>query len=607
MTIKNLKTDWNLELLYENADDPKIEKDWRVLARAAKTFAQKYEPANYTQTPSKLAAAIGDYEKLIDALEEAKPLIYFGLKKSLNSADIKISAWETKLQQRWTEQIGNKLAFFILNIGRISKTKQRAFLKHRALAPYRYFLERVFIEAKYNLSEPEEQLNNLLNQTSRSMWIDGSQKLLNRQTIAFNGKNLPLSEAVSKVSDLPKLARRELHGQINQVFKSAGYFAEAEMNAIVNYKKVLDEKRGYQKSYSATALDYENTETEVETLVALVSRQFKISQRFYQLHARLLGEKQITLADRSVRLGQFKKKFDFPTAVSLLRETLGRINSRYADLFNHFLATGQIDVYPKLGKTAGAYCAGAGRLPTFILLNHIDDLRSFETLAHEFGHALHTELSKNQPPLYRGFSTVAAEVASTLFEQLALDGLTEYLSAEEKIILRHNRLLGEMSTVFRQTACFNFELEMHQSIRAAGQISAERLAALMVKHLQSYLGPVVNLTPADGYFFVYWSHLRRFFYVYSYIYGQLTSRVLAAKWRADHHFAEQIDQFLSAGRSLSPKNIFRKIGLNPTAPSFFELGLRSIEKEIEALERATFNLDFSAPAFSPVVPATPQK
>ena len=584
---ENLRTNWNLELLYESNDDPKVEKDWRALARAATAFAQKYQTAAFVKSPAKLASAIGDYEKLIDILTNAKPLIYFGLKRDLNSDDLKVAALATKLQQRWTRQIGNKLTFFILAIGRIPKTKQRAFLQHRALSSHRYFLERVFVEAKYNLSEPEEQLNNLLKQTSRSMWINGNQKLLNRQTVAWANKNLPAAEAVAMVPNLPKSDRRELHTKINQVFKSASYFAEAEINAIVNYKKVLDEKRGYRKPYSATVLDYENSDREVETLVTLVSRQFKISQRFYRLQARLLGEKQITLADRGVKLGEIKTRFDFPTAVAILRDQLGQINPHYADLLNQFLVRGQIDVYPRRGKTGGAYCAGSGRLPTFILLNQIDDLRSFETLAHEFGHAIHTELSKNQPPLNRGFSTVTAEVASTFFEQLALDGLADRLPAEEKIILRHNRLLNEMSTIFRQIAGFNFELEMHQQIRTEGQISAERLATLLVKHLQSYLGPAVNLTPDDGYFFVYWSHLRRFFYVYSYAYGRLISRALAAHWHADHRFAKKIDQFLSAGRSLSPKNIFRRLGLDPTNPVFFELGLKSIEKEIEELEQTT--------------------
>ena len=584
---ENLRTNWNLELLYESNDDPKVEKDWRALARAATAFAQKYQTAAFVKSPAKLASAIGDYEKLIDILTNAKPLIYFGLKRDLNSDDLKVAALATKLQQRWTRQIGNKLTFFILAIGRIPKTKQRAFLQHRALSSHRYFLERVFVEAKYNLSEPEEQLNNLLKQTSRSMWINGNQKLLNRQTVALANKNLPAAEAVAMVPNLPKSDRRELHTKINQVFKSASYFAEAEINAIVNYKKVLDEKRGYRKPYSATVLDYENSDREVETLVTLVSRQFKISQRFYRLQARLLGEKQIALADRGVKLGEIKTTFDFPTAVAILRDQLGQINPHYADLLNQFLARGQIDVYPRRGKTGGAYCVGSGRLPTFILLNQIDDLRSFETLAHEFGHAIHTELSKNQPPLNRGFSTVTAEVASTFFEQLALDGLADRLPAEEKIILRHNRLLNEMSTIFRQIAGFNFELEMHQQIRTEGQISAERLATLLVKHLQSYLGPAVNLTPDDGYFFVYWSHLRRFFYVYSYAYGRLISRALAAHWHADHRFAKKIDQFLSAGRSLSPKNIFRRLGLDPTNPAFFELGLKSVEKEIEELEQTT--------------------
>jgi oligoendopeptidase F len=221
-----------------------------------------------------------------------------------------------------------------------------------------------------------------------------------------------------------------------------------------------------------------------------------------------------------------------------------------------------------------------------VLLNHTDDIRSVETLAHEMGHAIHTELTKkNQPPRYQHYSIATAEVASTFFEQLVNEELEKTLSDKEKVILLHNKILGDISTIFRQIACFNFELELHNSIREKGQLSKSEIAKLMNKHFSSYLGSVVELQEDDGYFFVTWSHIRRFFYVYSYAYGQIISRALFENWKKDNSYIEKIDQFLSAGKSMSPKDIFKNIGIDTSDPKFFESGLKAISKDIDKLEK----------------------
>jgi oligoendopeptidase F len=145
--------------------------------------------------------------------------------------------------------------------------------------------------------------------------------------------------------------------------------------------------------------------------------------------------------------------------------------------------------------------------------------------------------------------------------------------------------MGDMSTIFRQVACFNFELELHNKIRENGQLSKIEISNLMNKHFKSYMGPVFDIKDDDGYFFVTWSHIRRFFYVYSYAYGQLISRALFENWKKDNSYIEKIDQFLSAGKSMSPKDIFKNIGIDTSDPSFFEAGLKAIDADITKLEK----------------------
>jgi oligoendopeptidase F len=103
--------------------------------------------------------------------------------------------------------------------------------------------------------------------------------------------------------------------------------------------------------------------------------------------------------------------------------------------------------------------------------------------------------------------------------------------------------------------------------------------------MSRYLGPAVKMKESDGFFFEPWSHIRNFFYVYSYAYGQLISKALYAECKKDASFYKKVDQFLEAGKTMSPDQIFQSIGINTLDPKFFESGIRSIEQDITTLEK----------------------
>lgn len=577
-----MKTKWNFGLLYKNEKDPQIEKDLILIEKAYNTFEKKYKGKAFIESPETLAKALSEYTELLDKTVW-KPYMYFALRSDVDTNNTKIASAFTKIEQRLT-LASNKITFFLLEVAKVPKEKQKSYLAHQKLQSHARQLEKLFTRAKYNLSEKEEQLESLLSQPGVSMWRDSQEKVLNKQTILFDGETLSLSEAVGIIPDLPKEKRRALQTLLNEALKNISDFAEAEINAIFNYKKIMDEYRGFKKPYSATVLSYENDEKEVEMLTSLITKYFTLSQRFYKLHTKLLGEQKATYADRSVKIGKMDMSFSFAAAVEQVKKSFSTFDPAYAELLDTYLKNGQIDVYPAVGKRGGGYCWGTGLLPVFILLNHTDDIRSVETLAHEMGHAIHSESIRHLPAQYRGYSTATAEVASTFFEQLVIDDIAETLPDEQKIILLHNKLLGDMATIFRQIACFNFEQELHTKVRTEGQVAGGDIATMMQKHLSSYLGKAISVTGDDGYTFVSWSHIRNSFYVYTYAYGQLVSRALFENFKKDPSFAKNIKTFLSIGKTMSPKDTFKAAGITINE-SFFELGIKSIEKDVEALEK----------------------
>lgn len=579
-----MKTTWDLTTLYKNGKDPQIEKDMQVIESVCISFEKKYKKNNFIKTPHALAKALEEYKKVQLLLEESKPWWYFALQTHIDNDNTTASAVVTLYEQRITNA-SNRVAFFILVIGSIDKKQQTLFLKSPVLKEYTYFLQRIFLQSQHMLTESEERLETMLNQPGFSMWIDGQQKLLNKQVVQWKGKQIPISEVFSVADRSSTKDRRALYAKAHDVFKNISHFAESEINALYTYKKIMDEQRGYKKPYSATILSYENKESNIEMLVELVTRNFSLSKKFYKIHAQLLGEKVLMNADRGAKIGVIKKNFTFESSTAILKNAFAKVDPQYASILDSFIENGQIDVYPKKGKRGGAYCWSMGQLPTRVLLNHTDDMRSLEVFGHEMGHAFHSHFSKQQTVYNQGYPMSTAEVASTFFEQVALSEIEKELSDSEKIIFLHNKISNDIATIFRQIACFNFELELHKRIRSEGQLSAASIADLLVKHMKAYMGKDVVFGENDGYFFVKWNHIRSFFYVYTYAYGQLISRSLFEAWKNDNSFGKKIEQFLRAGRSMSPEDIFKSIGVDIAKPEFFELGLTGVAKDIAMLEK----------------------
>jgi len=584
-----MKTTWNLNLLYKGADDPQIEKDIRKTELAYEAFEKKYRnKTDYQKDESKLFRALSDYENLFEDLDYSKPASYFNYIQCLDSNNDLARAKVVQFSERLSKAY-NKIIFFELGIAKIPEKLQGKFLKSKKLSHFKHFLWFIFATAKHNLSESEEKIMNLKNIPSYQMWIDFRNKLTSKQSVEFQGQKMPLSEALQKIDDLPKREdRRELHRLVMDKLESLSDVAEAELNAVVVNKKINDELRGFETAYDQTLLGYQNDRKSVLALVSAVTSGFPIAHRFYRLHAKLLKLPKLEYFDRNVGIAKNARRIEFVEAVKTVRDVFAKTDKKYADILDSFLENGQIDVYPKVGKTGGAFCSGEHRQPTFVLLNYTSTLDQIMTLAHEMGHAIHTELSKSaQTFFYRGYSTSTAEVASTFFEALVFDEILEKVSDEEKIALLHVKISDDIRTIFRQIACFNFEKELHETVRAKGGVPAAELRSLMAKHLKSYMGDAVDVKESDGNIFVDWWHIRVFFYVYSYAFGQLISKALYAKYKENKKFIGKINQFLSAGGSDTPENIFKLIGIDVTKPDFWKKGLASIEKDIEKLEKLT--------------------
>lgn len=169
-------------------------------------------------------------------------------------------------------------------------------------------------------------------------------------------------------------------------------------------------------------------------------------------------------------------------------------------------------------------------------------------------------------------------------EDFVLEKLMNEADKEMRLNLIMEKLNDDISTIFRQVAAYRFEQELHYEYRNKSYLSKEDIGKIFIKHMKSYMGDAIGYKPENENWWIYWSHFGSFFYVYSYASGLLISKSLQASVRADKSFIAKVKDFLSAGLSDSPKNIFKKMNIDITDKKFWDKGLDEVERLLKEAE-----------------------
>ncbi|MBD3203010.1 hypothetical protein GF327_01840 [Candidatus Woesearchaeota archaeon] len=587
--MSQINTSWNLDLLKKGNSFPKKRK---TIEKNNYDFINKWRKRDdYLKDPGTLKKALFEYEKIMrEHGTGGDEDFYYSLKERLNQNNPDIKAKVKKIND-FSIKIANDLEFFLLRISKIPTDKQERFLSFPDLNEYHHFLKRLFEESKHLLSEKEEIIMNLKSNPAYANWVKTVSMFLSKEVkdvLDEDGKikKKNFSEILSLLNSRNKKTRDSAAGAFNEILKKHSDIAEAEINSVLENKKIDDELRGFERPDSARHIS-DDVETKViDNLVELVVKKFSISKRYYRLKSKLTNVKKLKYHERNVPIGKIEKEYGFTESVDLVNKVFSDLDPEFSEIFNNFLENGQIDAFPKKAKTSGAFCsANLLSQPTFVLLNHTDKLHDVTTLAHEMGHAINYELMrKKQNALNFGTVLSTAETASTFMEDFVLRKVMKKADDELKLSILMKKLNNDISTIFRQIACYKFEQELHKKFRKKGYLSKKEIGDLFSDHMDAYMGDYIEQSSGSKNWWVYWSHIRYFFYNYSYAFGLLISKSLQNAVKKDPDFIGKVKEFLSAGTSDSPKNIMRNLGIDISDKSFWENGLDEIEELLEETE-----------------------
>ena len=581
---------WNLNPLTKGKSFEEKRKEW---GEATEKFISKWKKRDdYLENPGILEEALNEYEEWKRFYgAETDELYFYWLKMQQNQNDSKLKAKFNDVEN-FSKKIENDMNFFALKIAKIPKEKQKSFLQNLSLKKYRHFLEKLFAESEYLLSEKEEKIINLKSSSAYSAWIKMLSGFLSKEErqILNSKKEKSMknfSEILSLIDNKDKEVRDKAAEAFNDVLDKYKEIAENELNAILANKKVDDELRGIKRPDFTRHLNDDLNSDIVDTLIETVSKKFDISRRYYKLKARLLGVDKLEYHERNVEYGKMDKKYSYEDSVQLVNEVLLKLNPKFSGILKRFIDNSQIDFFPRAGKKQGAFCVYfLPTQPTYVMLNHTDKLKDVLTMAHEMGHAINNELIKEkQNSLNFGTPLSTAEVASTFMEDFVLQKLMDDADEETKLYLIMEKLGGDVSSIMRQVACYKFEQELHKEFRKKGYLSYREIGELFKKHMEAYMGEFVKQSPGSENWWVYWGHIRTFFYNYSYASGLLISKFMQKTVKKNPEFIQKVEEFLSAGLSDSPESIFKKMGIDISDKDFWNKGLDEIENLLIEAEK----------------------
>jgi oligoendopeptidase F len=597
MALDLTHTTWNLSPLLSGDKDPQIESQWKAIEAANQAFIAKWKSrSDYLTEASMLLEALTEYEKLEREYGTSGSIgYYFQLRGAQDENDATVKSGFKASYDRATK-IYNDIQFFELKLATITAGTLAQFLNDApGLEAYRHFLERQQASLPYLLSEPEERILNLKSLTSHHNWVQLTSSALSkaeRTILLEDGSRAAkgISEIMSLLQSPQKPVRDTAATALNEILVEALDLAEAELNSVLADKKTNDELRGMSRPDLGRHLGDDIDSAAVDSLLDAVEARFDLSKRYYSLKAKLLGLDKLAYHERNIQYGSITKSYAYPEAIELVHSTFSKLDPQFAHILEGYLANGQIDVYPRANKHSGAFCAHEliGQ-PTYILLNHTDLLNDVLTIANEMGHGINNELIKEkQNSLHFGTPMATAEVASTFMEDFVLEEIAAEADDELRLAIMMMKLNDDISSIFRQVACYRFEQALHQSFRKKSHLTHQEMGAIFQEKMAAYMGEAVEQSEGSQNWWVYWSHIRSFFYVYSYASGLLISKSLQAKVKADPTFINQVKTFLSTGLSDSPQSIFSKLGIDITDKGFWEEGLKEIERlitETEALAK----------------------
>jgi oligoendopeptidase F len=587
---------WRLSDLYASPEA------WSQAYARATTDAQGLE--RYRGKLSHSSAALYSALDAISNVRRAatRLAVYASLK---GDEDLRIASNQERRQQsqRLQTLIDEKTAWLAPEILRLGRPTVRRFIAENAQLAHRFdfFLDNTLRAAPHTLGDQAEGVlaaaGTVLQQpeVDRGLLADGE---LAFPTITLsNGEQVHLSSA--SFTKYREVANRADRKQVFDAFFDAWSKDESTFGGLLATEVMGDWFAASTRHFASSldsALFTDNMPPAVyHALVDQTHAALPTLRRYLQLRRKLLGiQGPLQYYDAYVPMITLNPEphFSLEESERLTLAALAPLGPEYVQMLRHGFASQWMDPYPRPGKASGAYMNGdAYDVHPYLLLNETGDYLSLSTLAHEWGHAMHTLLAdKAQPYEKSQYSTFIAETASIGNEMLLNDYMVDHAhSKAEKLYFLGEGLESIRTIFFRQVLFAEFELKIHQQLEQGQPLSGESMTKLYCELLRTYYGEAQGIMHIDPRYCIEWAEVPHFYYDF-YVYQYATSMAGAASMtdailEQGASARERYFRMLRAGGSNYPYELYRQAGIDMATPAPYQALMARMNRIMDQIEQ----------------------
>ena len=500
--------------------------------------------------------------------------------------------------------LGNRLtevtAFVDPEVLHIGSDRVTQFLKQESsLAIYRHPLDQILRAAPHTLNDEGEAIVarfGLMDNAGNSAY-----SILTNADIPWPKLKLSTGEEVtldaSAYTKYREAANRDDRKRVMDAFFAT--FKIYERTIGVNLYSQLKQDSVYAKVRKypdsiTRALDRNKIPVAVlDTLIAQTNASMPTLYRYFRLRAKMLGVPQLHYYDIYPPLVHGDFRFPYAQGRQLVIDAVAPLGKEYVAALTNGLDSRWMDIYPRPKKQSGGHMAGyAYDVHPYVLMNYNDDYDSVTTIAHEFGHAMHTYLANRaQPFVTANYATFIAEIASTFNEQLLLQRvLRTAKNDDERLYYLGSALEQIRATFFRQAMFAEFERNIHARVDSGEPLTGDAFTKTYCDLLKRYHGVSEGVVAIDDAYCVEWAYIPHFyngFYVYQYATSIAASALFAQQVGKNEPgaLARYLD-LLKAGGSDYPYELVKTAGVDLAMPAPYQAlvaRMNAIMDEIEAI------------------------
>jgi oligoendopeptidase F len=579
--------EWDLTELAKNPKSPAFQKQILELEKQAKKFEKIKSKLEPKITSKKFMGILKEIEEISEKMSKIGG--YASLSYSSDTQSDEATSLMTKMSKLGSE-ISNKILFFDLwwktqvddkNAKRLMKNtgELNEYLSHKRLF------------AKYSLSEPEERIINTLDVTGISALVKLYDKITNayeyKMKVGNKNKILTREELTNYVRNTNSKIRETAYKTIlTKYTQNKGVTGEIYQNIVLNWRDEGIEIRGYKSPISMRNIGNDVDDKTIDSLLSVCRKNSSVFQKFFIQKAKMLKMKKLRRYDlyAPAAANIKEKNYSYNASVKLVFESLGKFSETLEGFARKVFDENHVDSSIRQGKRDGAFCSTlTPKITPYVLVNFTGKSRDVFTLAHELGHAVHSQAAQDRSILVQDAPLPLAETASTFSELLLYDNLSSKISDDEKKIILSEKIDDLYATILRQSFFTIFEIDAHKQI--GNGTTVEEISKTYLQNLKEQFGNSVNISED---FAIEWSCIPHFyhtpFYCYAYSFGNLLALSLFQRYKKEgKDFVPAYIDILAAGGSKKPEDLLSEYGFNIRSPKFWQEGFDYVNEQVKAL------------------------